>query len=161
MKKISFVSLLVLIALLATIGSAIASESRTVFRAPLSAASDTGSEAHGNAIFVFKDDGSQLTYKLVINGLDNTLMAHIHVASVPGGDGPPVLWLYPDAAPPSLIVGTFNGLLGSRTVTSDDLTGPLAGMSFDDLRAAIEQGRAYVNVHTSAFLGGEIRGTIQ
>lgn len=161
MKKLSTVSLLALILLLATIGSAMASESRTVFRAPLSGeAAGSGSEAHGNAVFVFKDDGGQLTYKLVVNGLDNTTMAHIHVAAEPGGNGPPVLWLYPDAPPSSLIEGTFNGLLGSRTVTSDDLTGPLAGMSFDDLRAAIEQGRAYVNVHTTSFPPGEIRGTI-
>jgi hypothetical protein len=96
----------------------------------------------------------------VVNGLDDVFMAHIHVAENPGGNGPVVLWLYPDAPPPSLIEGTFNGLLGSRTVTSDDLVGPLAGMSLDDLRAAIEEGRAYVNVHTTAFPGGEIRGTI-
>lgn len=161
MKKLSTVSLLALILLLATIGSAMASESRTVFRAPLSGeAAGSGSEAHGNAVFVFKDDGGQLTYKLVVNGLDNTTMAHIHVASEPGGNGPPVLWLYPDAPPPALIEGTFNGLLGSRTVTSEDLTGAAGVTSIEYLRMAIEEGRAYVNVHTIAFPGGEIRGTI-
>lgn len=161
MKKISIVSLLVLMMLLATIGSGLASESRTVFQAQLSGeAAGTGSEAHGNSVFVFKDDGSQLTYKLVVNGLDNTTMAHIHVAAEPGGNGPPVLWLYPDTAPPSTVEGTFNGLLGSRTATSEDLTGAAGVTSLESLRMAIEEGRAYVNVHTLDFPGGEIRGTV-
>ena len=161
MKRFIFVTLVVLLALLATIGTALASESRTVFRTGLSGeAAGTGSDAHGNAVFMFKDDGSSMKYKLVVNGLDNVTMAHIHVAEVPGGNGPPVLWLYPDAPPPSLIEGTLNGLLASRTVTSGDLTGAAGITSLAELMAAIEGGRAYVNVHTSAFGGGEIRGTI-
>jgi hypothetical protein len=161
MKRLTFVTLLVLVALLATIGTALAAESRTVFRTGLSGeAAGTESDAHGNAVFMFVDDGSSMKYKLVVNGLDNVTMAHIHVAEVPGGNGPPVLWLYPDAPPPSLIEGTFNGLLASRSVTSDDLTGAAGIGSLAELMAAIDQGRAYVNVHTSAFPGGEIRGTI-
>ena len=161
MKKYTFVTLLVMVALLTIVGSALASGSSTVFRTPLSgAASGSGSDAHGNAVFMFKDDGSSMKYKLVINGLDNVLMAHIHVAETPGGNGPIVLWLYPDAPPPSLIPGTFNGLLGSRTVTSADLTGAVGIASFADLVTAIDQGLAYVNVHTTAFPGGEIRGDI-
>ena len=98
MKRLTSVSILVLLALVATIGTALASESRTVFRTGLSGeAAGTGSDAHGNAVFLFKDDGSSMKYKLVVNGLDNVTMAHIHVAEVPGGNGPPVLWLYPDA----------------------------------------------------------------
>ena len=161
MKRYTLITLLVLMTLLATIGTALAAKSTTVYRTGLSGElAGSGSDAHGNAVFKFKDDGSQMKYKLVVNGLDNVTMAHIHVAADAGGNGPPVLWLYPDAPPPTLIEGTFNGLLGSRTVTSADLIGPLAGMSFDELRAAIEQGRAYVNVHTTAFPAGEIRGTI-
>jgi hypothetical protein len=162
MKRFTFITLLVLLAMLATISTAIAAESRTVFRTGLSGeAAGTGSDAHGNAVFMFKDDGSSMKFKLVVNGLDNVSMAHIHVAEIPGGNGPPVLWLYPDAPPPSLIEGTFNGLLASRTVTSSDLTGAAGIDSLTELVEAIEQGRAYINVHTSAFGGGEIRGTIQ
>lgn len=162
MKRFTLITLLVLVALLATIGTALASESRTVFRTGLSGeAAGTGSDAHGNAVFMFADDGSSMKYKLVVNGLDDVTMAHIHVAEVPGGNGPPVLWLYPDAPPPSLIEGTFNGLLGSRTVTSDDLTGAAGIASLAELMDAIDQGRAYVNVHTPAFPAGEIRGTLR
>lgn len=66
----------------------------------------------------------------------------------------PVLWLYPDAPPPKGIRGTFNGLLGGegRIVTVADLFAPGAGPagieSLGDLRMAIEEGRAYVLVHS-------------
>jgi hypothetical protein len=59
-----------------------------------------------------------------------------------------------------LIPGFFTGLLGKRSVTAADLVGPLQGMTLEDLRTAINEGRAYVNVHTTAFPGGEIRGDL-
>ena len=161
MKKLSFIGLLVLIVMLASIGSAMASESRTVFQAQLGDEGATGSDAHGNAIFVFTDDGSQMDYKLVINGLDNTTQAHIHVADTPGANGPVVLWLFPAAPPSTLIEGTFNGLLGSGRATPADLTAASGVTTFEALRTAIAEGRAYVNAHTTAFPAGEIRGTIQ
>lgn len=160
MKKQFLVVLLVAAIVAVTIGVAAADNSRTMFRAPLGPVSGTGSAGHGNAIVLMSDDGSQLSFHLVINNLQDTLMAHIHVADVPGGNGPPVLWLYPDAPPPQLIPGIFNGLLGSGTATSADLTGAAGVATLDDLRTAIEEGRAYVNVHTSAFPGGEIRGQL-
>jgi hypothetical protein len=162
MKRFTFVTILVLLALLATISTAMTAESRTVFRTGSSGeAAVTGSDAHGNAIFIFKADGSSMKYKLVVNGRDNVTMVHIHAAKVPGFNGPPVLWLYQEAPPPSLIEATFKGLLGSRTVNMGDLTGAAGITSLTELVDAIEQGRAYVNVHASAFGGGEIRGIIQ
>lgn len=44
--------------------------------------------------------------------------------------------------------------------TDEDLVGPLAGMTLEDLVALIESGDAYVNVHTVANPGGEIRGQV-
>lgn len=162
MKKTTIVTLVVLVALLATFGVVAASQSKTVYQAQLAEAG-TGSPGHGNAIFQFADDGTEMKYKLVVNGLENITMAHIHVASEPGGNGPVVLWLYPDTPPfqPTLIAGVFNGLLGSRTTTPGDLTGAAGIGDFDQLRIAIEEGRAYVNVHTVEFPPGAIRGTIQ
>ena len=160
MKKHIPIVVLVIVALAMTIGVASAANSRTVFRADLEPVAGIDSDGHGNAVVKIRDDGSELSYKLVVNGLESTLMAHIHVAAEPGGNGPPVLWLYPDAPSPQLIEGAFNGLLGDRSVTSADLTGSAGINSLDDLRTAIEEGRAYVNVHTVANPGGEIRGTL-
>ena len=67
MKRFTLVTLLVLMTLLATMGTALASESRTVYRTGLSGEpAGSGSDAHGNAVFMFKDDGSQMKYKMVI-----------------------------------------------------------------------------------------------
>lgn len=156
MKKTYILTVLTMLVLLAiTIGSVAASESKTVFRTLLSAAPNVESDAHGNAVFKFNNDGSAMKYKLVVNGLDKTTMAHIHVSDTPCTLTPPVLWLYPDTPPLSLIGGTFNGLLGGRTVTSGDL------FQADDLRGAIEDGRAYVLVHTANNPPGEICGVIE
>jgi hypothetical protein len=163
MKKTSVFALVLLVVLVASISTA-AAASKTVFRAGLSGAPETGSDAHGNAVFQFADDGSALKYKLVVNGLDNTTMAHIHVSDTACMANTPVLWLYPDAPPPQPIAGTFNGLLGGRTVTSADLFGPGASQQnihdLSDLRQAIEDGRAYVLVHSEQFPAGEICGVI-
>jgi len=160
-KKTSIIVLFLLIAMVATIGTVSAANSKTVFRTLLSAAPAVESDAHGNAVFQFADDGSQLKYKLVVNGLDNTTMAHIHVSDTSCSLTPPVLWLYPAGTAPVEIPGVFNGLLGGRTVTSDDLTGNQSINSLDDLRDAIEDGRAYVLVHTTQNMPGEICGVIQ
>lgn len=166
MKKTYILTVLTMLVLLAiTIGSVAASESKTVFRTLLSAAPNVESDAHGNAVFKFNDDGSAMKYKLVVNGLDETTMAHIHVSDTTCSLTPPVLWLYPDSPPLSQIGGTFNGLLRGRTVTSADLFQPAAGNqgihSLEYLRGAIEDGRAYVLVHTANNPPGEICGVIE
>jgi len=52
-------------------------------------------------------------------------------------------------------------MLAKGTITAEDLVGPLAGMSLNDLRMAMMQGLTYVNVHTSQYPPGEIRGQIR
>jgi hypothetical protein len=48
----------------------------------------------------------------------------------------------------------------SGTITAADLTGPLAGKTMADLVAAIRAGNIYINLHTTAFPAGEIRGQL-
>lgn len=89
-------------------------------------------------------------------------MAHIHVATAPGLAGPHALWLYPPRPPAQLIAGRSQGPLGVGAATAANLVGPImGGKTLEDLRQAIEEGRAYVNVHTSAYPGGEINGFIR
>jgi hypothetical protein len=67
MKRFTLITLVVLMTLLATIGTALAAESTTVYRTGLSGeAAGSGSDAHGNAVFMFKDDGSEMKYKLEV-----------------------------------------------------------------------------------------------
>ena len=159
MKKVRWLTLaFVVIVLLVLTGSALANSSN-VYQAELKGMG-TGSTAIGQALFVFSSDGQSLRYKVGIVGLNNTTQAHIHIADVPGGNGPVAVWLYPDSPPPILIPGIFTGLLARRSVTSADFVGPLAGLTMDDLKQFILEGRAYVNVHTIQFPAGEIRGDI-
>ena len=59
-----------------------------------------------------------------------------------------------------LIPGRFNGVLQTGVITKANLVGSLKGKEISDLVDLINAGRAYVNVHTSQYPGGEIRGQI-
>jgi hypothetical protein len=106
------------------------------------------------------DDGQSLHFKLIVANIRNVTQAHFHWAAA-GENGPVVAWLYPSGPPPQLIPGRYNGPLAEGVITSDDLVGPLAGASLADLLEEIRAGMIYVNVHTSQFPGGEVRGQLK
>ena len=124
--------------------------------------------AQGQALFKLSDDGTQLSYKLIVANIDNVVQAHIHLAP-PGVNGNIVVFLY------GLVPaggGRTDGVLAEGTITSADLINDLAGQPLSALVAAMEAGNAYVNVHTNDgvapantgpgdFPGGEIRGQIE
>ncbi|MBD3177524.1 MAG: CHRD domain-containing protein [Armatimonadia bacterium] len=135
------------------------SHMKSTFKAHLDGDS-TGSRGQGQAIFKLSKDGSEIHYKLNVANIDEITMVHIHLADEPGGNGPPVVWLYPDAPPQAAPSGRVNGTLAEGTITADSLVGPLAGESLEDLVNAFRGGLTYVNVHTVDHAGGEIRGDI-
>lgn len=115
--------------------------------------------AQGQALFTLSEDGQTMTYRVIVANIKNVTMAHIHVAAVPGGNGAPVVWIYPASPPaPMLIPGRSQGTLAMGSFTADDFVNHFAGMDMEDLLHAIHEGRAYLNVHTTANPGGEIRG---
>lgn len=118
-------------------------------------------EARGGAMFGLTEDGSELEYALLVNGIEDVTMAHIHLAP-PDEDGPIAVWLYPgpDAEEPEPREGRFDGVLASDTITEEHLTEDVEAESLDALLEEMEAGDAYVNVHTEANPGGEIRGQI-
>jgi CHRD domain len=97
-----------------------------------------------------------LTYKLNVANIDDVTQAHIHLED-PGVNGPIVVFLFGLVPDPGVDV---NGRLASGSIDADDLVGPLEGHPLGDLIDAIEDGGAYVNVHTVAHRGGEIRGQL-
>jgi CHRD domain len=119
------------------------------------------SQAQGQAIFQVSDDGSEIQYKLVVANIQNVTQAHIHCCANTDGTAGIVVWLYPSAPPQQLIPGRFQGALADGTITQASLVGSLAGQSLSVLLGNIASGLAYVNVHTSQFPPGEIRGQIQ
>jgi hypothetical protein len=118
------------------------------------------SRAQGQAVFRLSRDGMTLSYKLIVANIENVLMSHIHLAPA-GSNGNIVVWLYPSAPPPQLIPGRTQGVLAEGEITSADLVNDLAGADLEDLLDAIRAGNAYVNVHTSQFPPGEIRGQLR
>ncbi len=109
----------------------------------------TGVTGTGTATLVL--NGSQLHYTVVVKGLSGpATMAHIHVGKV-GASGPPV-FSFP-------IEHVAAGTLAEGSV---DLAKEVSkGVSGDSLKTLLANGDAYVNVHTKAHPGGEIRGQVE
>ena len=171
MKKTPVLGILILIAVLATAGVALAAVSN--FRTHLSGDNEVplrATLAQGQAIFQLSEDGSELSYKLIASNIDNIFQSHIHMAPE-GVNGPIVAWLYPSAPPAVPIPGRHDGVLAEGVITAANLVGPLTGHPLSDLVEAMYAGNTYVNVHTNDFVdppntgpgdfpGGEIRGQI-
>lgn len=139
------------------------------FTAPLNGAEEVPSvdtRARGVAIFQLSADGRELSYRLIASNIDEVLMAHIHCCAPAGDNAGIAVWLFPDPPPPPpvAIPGRHTGTLATGTITSADILNPeVLTSTGDPLAALVEQivaGNAYVNVHTTQFPGGEIRGQL-
>jgi hypothetical protein len=143
--------------------ASIAGAQTTTFQATLSGAQQNppvDTSASGTATFTLSADGTTLSYTLSVVDTADITMAHIHVAAA-GQNGPVATWLYPSEPHAETKPGKFTGVLATGTLTDASLVGPLQGKTIADLVADIKAGNAYVNVHTTAHPGGEIRGQIQ
>lgn len=155
------------LALAVTVGlatlAAVASGSGHVFQANLTTGAENhevvGSNANGHAKFTLTDDGMDFTLK--VNRLSGPAWgAHIHGPAGPDANGGIVVRLC--GAPPVAAVGecTTDGkgkIRISGTITPDHLHG---GATFDDVIGWMEDGLAYVNVHTDLNAAGEVRGQV-
>ena len=129
------------------------------FLAPLSGSGEeppVDSTAHGQARMRLARDGDSviLGYRLEVFDLVDAAQAHIHLGS-PDENGPVVAFLFGPQDP----AGLFNGTLAEGRIEESDLRGPLEGDLMGFIQA-LRAGELYVNVHTAAHPGGEIRGQI-
>jgi hypothetical protein len=110
----------------------------------------------GQSIFRLSQDGTSLYYKLIVANIANVTQSHIHIAPA-GTNGPVVAFLF------GFVPGgiTVNGVLAEGTITAANLVGPLAGQPLSALIDYLNNEGAYVNVHTTSYPGGEIRGQLQ
>lgn len=106
--------------------------------------------ATGTAEFEILDGVPGIFFKLSVANIDNVTAAHIH--------GP---------ATTEQAVGVLSGLYagaatgtGTTGVLAQGVISSASGITFDSLVALLRAGNAYVNVHTTANGGGEIRGQI-
>lgn len=113
-------------------------------------------KAKGEANFDLSNEGDELTYRVVLEGIENITAAHIHKGKT-GENGPPVADLFREPRKEAI-----SGILLSKgTIAGYKLTGPLKGKTLHSLIELIEAGEAYVNVHTKDYPEGEIRGQIK
>src|SRR5688572_1163465 len=99
------------------------------------------------------DANSTITFNVSVTNLLSPTMAHIHVGSTSQDN--PVFALSLLATAPA--TGLFTGVLAAGTAAGSSVVG---GETFATLAAAIRSGNAYVNVHTVANPGGELRGQL-
>jgi Cu/Zn superoxide dismutase len=154
----------------ATAGQSSSSSSGKEFSARLTGDKEVppvDTDATGRIRLTANSQQDALDYQLSVSNLNGVATgAHIHRGSA-GTNGPIVANLN--------IRGTFAGASASAsagggsamtststggTITSADLKGPLAGKQVSDLIKLMEDGKAYVNVHTRQHTNGEIRGQL-
>jgi hypothetical protein len=102
-----------------------------------------------------KITNDEIGYEVNVTDMDKVNAAHIHLAEA-GKNGPVVLTLFMGGPTEQV-----NGTVGEANVTASNLEGPMKGKDLTDLVTAMKNGTTYVNVHTTDFPDGEIRGQLK
>ena len=130
-------------------------------------------DAAGRIELTTNSQQNALDYELSISNLNGIVTgAHIHRGSV-GTNGPIVADLKNIGGSSSAFAGasasasagnggsTMTSTSIGGIITSANLKGPLSGKQISDLIRLIQDGKAYVNVHTDQKPNGEIRGQLK
>ncbi len=112
--------------------------------------------ATGKATFTINKDHTLLYYTVTVSDLENVTAAHIH-AGKKGENGPPVALITIKAAKK----GKVSGILAEGSIGAEDMMMSFKGKSVWDLYQQLTTGDYYVNVHTTKYPDGEIRGQIK
>ncbi len=138
-------------------------DERNHFRARLSGFQQVPtlfSSGSGTFSATILNGGTTLSYTLTYTGLTGTMAAHIHLG-LRGTNGGVIAFLCGGGGKPAC--PTSSGTV-SGTITAADVIGPTAqGLSagaFANFLTSLRAGATYVNVHTTAFPSGEIRGQL-
>jgi len=134
--------LLAPILLTALLAAGAAHAATKVFKATIDGSSEvppTASAGTGAATATLDTASRKLTWEVTYSGLTGPAMAaHIHGPADPGKNAGVVV---------PLTVGSGSPIKGSKVLTPAEV-------------AALEAGKYYVNIHTAANKGGEIRGQL-
>jgi hypothetical protein len=121
------------------------------------------SQGQAQAIFHQSADGDSIDFKLIVTNIEGVTQSHIHCGT-PGVNGPIVVFLYGFNAAGVAPHGVLNeGTITDANVIArpDSLACPGGVADLDDVIDKLNNGGAYVNVHTLTFPGGEIRGDVK
>ncbi len=116
-------------------------------------------DAFGFAKVRLSEDNSTLSFEVVVCNIANVIASHIHVGAA-GTNGPVVLPFFGSSTPFNSTRGCDTLAEGTRT-SANLVARPDAGINtWTDFINALVAGNTYVNVHTIAHTGGEIRGQL-
>ena len=172
MRRGSIAAVLALTAIVAVVmlSATSANEGTLSLRATLSGFQEVPPKlTDGTGTFTARINGGQLNYKLTYSGLSSpALQAHIHFGqrAVSGGI---LIWLCQTATNPAPTAGVPMCPVAGGTVTGTATAASVLKVggqtlnagNFNDAIAIVKSGEGYVNVHTTNFPGGEIRGQLQ
>ena len=100
------------------------------------------SNAFGLGFFTLHESTRTVDYAITVNGLSGAPTAmHLHGPAVPGQDADPIVTLTSPGGATAQVTGTTSALTPQQM-------------------SALKKGLFYVNVHTAANTGGEIRGQL-
>jgi hypothetical protein len=109
-------------------------------------------DAFGTGVFVLSADHGEIAFTLTIADIEDVTDAHIHFGAL--GIAGPVLFPLPGAT-------TFTSpLTGTLTVANFTPAVAVGIGTYEEAIAAILAGDTYVNVHTTAYPAGEVRGQL-
>jgi hypothetical protein len=106
----------------------------------------------------FSKDYVEAEFTLRVDDGNLLFMAHLHCAAA-GANGPIVVWLAGQHASP----GGWNvdgKWIGNTILNSSNIVNTSCGTDLAGLAASMRAGLVYVNVHSRANIGGEVRGQI-
>jgi hypothetical protein len=105
-------------------------------------------------------DRNTLEFEVVVCNIANVVASHIHVNAT-GTNGPVVIPFFGSPSPGFSSTDGCSTLAEGTRTSADLIARPLAGInSWSDFINALIAGNTYVNVHTTAHPGGEIRGQL-
>jgi hypothetical protein len=143
------------------------SSSGTHFGATLDGPTETPpTPSNGTATASFIDNGASMDFTVTATGLTtNWTLAHIHLADagVPGGVIADLATGTGTPAPPAATSGTITGTITRPNTNARNPNPPLGDggtMTYADLLTLMRNGNTYVNIHTTRFPSGELRGQI-
>ncbi len=112
-----------------------------------------------SGIVSFYVNGDAIFYKIRASGINSVGAALLHDAEA-GSKGEAVATLVTSNNSNTDSQEILKEGIISSAITSTDLTGPLEGKSIGDLVSLMQSGRIYVNVNSSDYPDGEIRGQV-
>jgi hypothetical protein len=104
----------------------------------------------GRGFATFVDRTTSIDWSLTLDDIDQVILSHIHGPALPNANAGVIFDLF---IPPAA-TGPLNNFTRTGTITGS------ATVSLDSLRTLLNNGRAYVNVHTTPIPAGAIRGNI-